>query len=142
MRKIYFILTITLLVGGSLFTGCENNNDGTKENVEQANQNMIDEQAQFDTEWKQFKRDAELKITANQNKIDELKTAMKTTSANFKAKYENKILTLEQKNIELRKKINRYKYEGNENWKEFKKDYNSEADTVEVALNHIFKEKD
>jgi hypothetical protein len=142
MRKIYFILTIILLLGGSLFTGCENNRDGTKKNVEQANQNMIDEQAQFDNEWKQFRSDAELKITASQNKIDELKAAMKSTSANFKIKYENKILTLEQKNIELRKRINRYKYEGNENWRDFKKDYNNEADTVEVALNDIFKEKD
>ncbi|RPI75528.1 MAG: hypothetical protein EHM47_02380 [Ignavibacteriales bacterium] len=141
MKKIYFILTI-LLLGGSLFTGCENSGDGTKESVEQANQDMIDEQTQFEKEWKQFKSNAELKLNANQNKIDELKAAMKTTSANFKAKYENQILTLEQKNIELKKKINRYKYEGNENWKEFKRDYNSEADTVEVALNDIFTQKD
>jgi transcription-repair coupling factor (superfamily II helicase) len=142
MKNKYFILTIILLLGGSVFTGCENDRDGTKEDVEQANQDMIDEQAQFDKEWKQFSSDAELKITANQKKIDELKAAMKTTSANFKTKYENKILTLEQKNIELSKKINRYQYEENESWEEFKKDFNSEADTVEVALNDIFTEKD
>jgi len=102
---------------------------------------MIEAQAQYEKEWQQFKTDAELKIDANQKQIDELKVAMKTTSAKFKTKYENQVLTLEQKNIELRKQLNNYKYAGKDNWEEFKKDFNSEVDTVVVALDDIFKNK-
>ncbi len=73
--------------------------------------------------------------------IDDFKAAMKTTSAKFKAKYENQVLTLEQKNIELKKILNDYRYAGKDNWEEFKIDFNSEVDTVVVALNDIFTKK-
>jgi len=141
MRNKYFIIAIFLLIAGSVFTGCENNQDTAKEEVKKANQDMIDAQTQFEKEWQQFKSDTELKIDANQKQIDELKVAMKTTSAKFKTKYENKVLTLEQKNIELRKQLNDYKYAGKDNWEEFKKDFNNEVDTVVVALDDIFKNK-
>ena len=142
MRNKYFILAIFLLIAGSVFTGCENNQDTAKEEVEKANQDMIDAQTQFEKEWQQFKSDAELKIDANQKQIDDFKAAMKTTSAKFKAKYENQVLTLEQNNIELKKKLNDYKYSGKDNWEEFKRDFNREVDTIVVALNEIFKNKE
>jgi len=140
MKNKYFILVMFLLIAGAVFTGCDNR-DNAKEEVEKANQEMIDMQAQFEKEWQQFKSDAESKIDANQKQIDNLKAAMKETTAKFKAKYENQILTLEQKNIELKKKLNDYKYAGKDNWEKFKKDFNSEVDTVVVALDEIFKNK-
>jgi hypothetical protein len=66
---------------------------------------------------------------------------MKSTSTNFKAKYENEVLTLEQKNIELRKKLNDFKFERKENWEEFKRSFNYEMDVVVNALNEIFSKK-
>lgn len=140
MKNIYLIISVTLLIAGSVFTGC-NNQDDTKQKVDEANKAMIEAQAQFEKEWQQYKTDAELKIDANQKQIDELKAAMKSTSSKFKAKYENQVLTLEQKNIELKKNLNNYKYAGKENWEEFKNNFNSEVDTVVVALNDIFKNK-
>jgi len=142
MKNIYLIISIILLIAGSVFTGCENNQDNAQENVKKANQEMIDAQAQFEKEWQQFKRDAELKIDANQKQIDNFKVAMKETTAKFKAKYENQVLTLEQKNIELKKSMNEYRYEGKDNWEKFKIDFNREVDTIVVALNEIFTKKD
>jgi exonuclease VII large subunit len=141
MKNIYLIVSVILLIVGSVFTGCQNNGDNAQENVKKANQDMIDAQAQFEKEWQQFKSEAELKIDANQKQIDNFKMAMKETTAKFKTKYENQVLTLEQKNIELKKQLNDYKYAGKDNWEEFKKDFNSEVDTVVVALEDIFKNK-
>ena len=140
MKNKHFILAGTLLMACSLFTGC-NNRENTKDNVEQANQDMIDAQVQFEKEWGQFKSDAELKINTSQQKIDDFKAAMKTTSTKFKAKYENEVLTLEQKNIELKKKLNDFKYERKENWEEFKTAFNNDMDTVVNELNDIFSKK-
>ena len=142
MKNIYLIISVILLITGSIFTGCQNNQDNAQENVKKANQEMIDAQAQFEKEWQQFKTETELKIDANQKKIDDFKAAMKTTTAKFKAKYENQVLTLEQKNIELKKSMNEYRYEGKDNWEKFKIDFNREVDTVVVALNEIFTKKD
>ena len=142
MKNIYLIISVILLIAGSVFTGCENNRENDQEEVRKANQEMIDAQAQFEKEWQQFKTETELKIDANQKKIDDFKAAMKTTTAKFKAKYENQVLTLEQRNIELKKSMNEYRYEGNDNWEKFKIDFNREIDTIIVTLNEIFTKKD
>jgi len=142
MKNKYFFLTVILLIAGSVFIGCDKNRENAKDNVEQANQDMIDAQVLFEREWQQFKSDAELKINVNQEKIDDFKVAMKTTSTKFKAKYENEVLTLEQKNIELKKKLNDFIYERKENWEEFKKTFNNDMDIVGNALKDIFAKKD
>jgi len=130
-----------VFITGIVFTGCSDNRDDAKDNVKQANQEMIDAQVQYEKEWQQFKSDAELKINVNQKTIDDFKVAMKSTSTKFKATYENTVLTLEQKNIELKKKINDYQYEGKENWEEFKKGFNTDLEIVEKALKDIFEKK-
>ena len=142
MKFKYFILAVFLLIAGSVFSGCENNREDAKEDVKQANQAMIETQAQFEKEWQQFKNEAELKIEANQKKIDDFKVAMKTTTEKFKAKYENEVLTLEQKNIELKKNLNDYKYEGKDNWENFKQKFNNDMDGIGNAITGLFKEKD
>ena len=140
MKIKYFILAGLLLITGSFFSGCDNR-DNAKDNVEKANQDMIDAQVQFEKDWQQFKSDAELRINSNQKNIDDFKEAMKNTSTRFKAKYENQVLTLEQKNIELRKKLNDFKYERKENWEEFRKTFNNDMDVVGNSLNDIFSKK-
>lgn len=141
MKIKYSILAVILLIAGLPFTGC-NNRDNAKDNVEQADQDMNDAQIQFEKNWQQFKSDAEVRINNNQQKIDDFKTAMKTTSTKFKAKYENEVLTLEQKNIGLKKKLNDFKYERKENWEEFKTSFNNDMDMVGNSLNDIFSKKD
>ena len=141
MKFKYFILAVFLLIAGSVFSGCENNREDAKEDVKQANQAMIETQAQFEKEWQQFKNEAELKIEANQKKIDDFKVAMKTTTEKFKAKYENEVLTLEQKNIELKKNLNNYKYEGKDNWENFKQKFNNDMDSIGNAITGLFTEK-
>ncbi len=142
MKNKHFILAAILLIAGSLFTGCDSNRENAKEKVKQANQDMVDAQAQYEKEWQQFKSDIELKINANQKNIDDFKTAMKTTSNKFKAKYENEVLTLEQKNIELQKILNDYKYDGKDNWEKFKQEFNKDIDSVENMLKSLFEKKD
>ena len=140
MKNKHFILAAILLIAGALLTGCDNSRE--KEKVKQANQEMVDAQAQYEKEWQQFKSDIELKINANQKNIDDFKTAMKKTSKKFKAKYENQVLTLEQKNIELKKKLNDYKYEGKDNWEQFKQKFNNDIDSVGSAIKGLFEKKD
>ena len=137
MKNYYFILAVILLIAGIFFTGCDN----TQDDVKEANQDMIDAQNQFEKEWQEFRSDAEVRINDNEKKIADFKESMKSTTARFKAKYENEVLTLEQNNIELRKKLNEYKYEGKNNWDVFKREFNREVDLVVDALNDIFSRK-
>ena len=51
-------------------------------------------------------------------------------------------MTLEQKNIELKKKINEYQYEGKDNWEDFKIEFNNDMDSIGNAITVVFTEKD
>lgn len=141
MKNNYFILAVILFIAGIFFAGCDNTRDNTRDDVNKANQDMIDDQYQFDKEWQEFRSDAEVRINDNEKKIAEFKAAMKTTTDKFKARYENEVLTLEQNNIQLRKRLNEYKYDGKNNWDIFKRDFNREVDVVVDALNDIFSRK-
>lgn len=142
MKTKYFIYLVIAIAVGLTLISCNENREDAGENVKKANQDMLDTQAQYEKEWQQYKTDADSKIKINQKTIDDFKVAMKTTSSKFKAKYENKVLTLEQKNIELKKMLNEYRYEGKEKWEEFKKGFNKDVDIVEKELKDIFAKKD
>ena len=138
MKNKYFTAAVILFIAGAVFTGCNNNREkveNAEENVKKANQELIDAKAQYEKEWNQFKTDAELKISA-------FKALIKTASGKSKAKYEKEVMELEQKNVELRKKLNEYKYEGKDSWETFKKDFNDGLDYIGNTLNDIFTKKD
>jgi len=145
MKNKYFIAAVILFMAGSLFTGCNNNREkveDAEENVKKANQELMDARAQYEKEWQQFKTDAELIISANEKKISDFKALIKTASGKSKARYEKEVIELEQRNVELRKKLNEYKYEGKDSWETFKKDFNDGLDYIGNTLNDISTKKD
>ena len=146
MKNNHIILIVLLSILGILLMGCDVNREkkveDAKENVNQANQDLKEAQAQYEMEWQQFKSDAEFKIDANQKSIDEFKAEMKTASKKFRDKYEKEVLTLEQKNAELRKSITEYKYEGKDNWEEFKRDFNNNMNVIGNAIKDLFSKKE
>ncbi len=142
MGKRYLIITSMMLVALFILTGCGDNREDTEESVKQVNQSMLDRQAQQEKTWQEFKTAIDLKISNNQKIIDDFKIAMKTTSRKFKATYANRMLTLEQQNIELKKRMNEYQYVGNENWEEFKNGITNEIAIVEKELKEIFEKND
>ena len=145
MKYKYFIAAVILFMAGSVFTGCNNNREDVEdaeENVKEANQELIDAKAQYEKEWQQFNTDAELRISANEKKISDYKALIKTSSGKSKAKYEKEVIELEQKNVELRKRLREYKYEGKESWETFKKEFNDGVDYIGNTLNDIFTRND
>lgn len=145
MENKYVALVNILLIAGFIFIGCEKSPeqkaDEAANTVKLANQDLKDAQAQYEKEWEQFKNDAELKISTNEKKIDAMKTEIGKTGPAFKAKYENTVLTLEQKNIELRKRLNDFKYDGKNKWEEFKTLFDQDIEAVGTAINNVFPKK-
>lgn len=139
-NKNVVIVTI-MLIGIFLFLGCNEKQETAKQDVKDANEDMMEAKVQYENEWEQFKSNVEAAINTNEQRIADLKKEMKSTSDEFKDKYENKILTLEQKNIELKKKLNEYNYEGKEDWQKFKQEFSDDIDNLENSLNDIFEKK-
>lgn len=144
MKTKYFIALVSLLFAGLVFTSCENNQknvEEAKEDVEIAKQDLRDARAEYDKEWQQFRTDSELKINVNQKKIDDFKVKLRTSSSTFKNKFENEIMSLEAKSIELKERISQYNFQGKDNWEAFKREFNHDLDATEKALNDVLNQK-
>jgi hypothetical protein len=146
MKNKNIILTVILLIAGLVLTGFYMNRDkivkNAQDNGKQANQGLKNAKTGFDKEWHEFKSDAELKINANEKRIGEFKVKIKTSSKEFKRKYDKEVVVLEKKNVELKKKINEYKYEGKDKWEDFKLGFNKDMDVVGKSIKDLFAKKD
>jgi hypothetical protein len=146
MKIKYFIVTVISLMAMSILTGFYTNQDGKakvqQDDGKQAHQGVKNAKTGFNKEWQQFKSDAELKINANEKRINEFKVKIKTARQEVKADYDREITLLEQKNVELKKKINEFKYEGKDKWEEFKQGFNRDMDIVGKALKDLWSKKD
>lgn len=146
MKNKFFILTIIGMIAGFAAIGCnidrEKKVEDAKQKAAQANQDLKMAEAQYESDWRQFKYEAELKIAANEKRIEVFKEAIKTASKKFKAGYVNEVWKLEQKNIELKKKLSDYKYEGKDKWEDFKQEFNDDMDGLGNAIKDIFTKND
>jgi len=146
MKIKYLILTVIMLIAGSILTGFNMNRDkivkDVQDNGKQANQGLKNAKTGFDKEWHEFKSDAELKINANEKRIKEFKMKIKASSKEFKRNYDKEVVVLEKKNVELKKKINEYKFESKDKWEEFKLGFNKDMDVVGKSIKDLFAKKD
>jgi len=144
MKTNYFITLVILLFAGSVFSGCESNQENVadaKKEFKIAKQDLKEARAEYDKEWQQFRTNSDLKINVNQKGIDDFKVKLRTASTSFKSKYENEIMSLEEKNLELKKRISEYNFQGKDNWEAFKREFNHDLDATEKALKDVLNQK-
>jgi len=98
MKKSVFTLAITMLIGGTILTGCqssaekvenaENNLQEAKENVLEAKQDLKVAHQDSITEYQKFRIEYEERITANEKSIADFRARMakekKKTEPNMK----------------------------------------------------------
>lgn len=101
------------------------------------------EQAKSDSiaDYKKFKKDAEMKIENNKQKIAELKAKKSSENKEVKEKYDKRVATLEEKNNELKQKVNSYNETSNSaKWASFKREFNHDMDELGKAMKDIGKD--
>jgi chromosome segregation ATPase len=87
-------------------------------------------------EWKAFKTETELQIKANENRIAELRAKMKKSGKTFDEMYEKNINNLEQKNKDLKARLNGYETNQSD-WESFKREFNHDMDELGQALKDL-----
>ena len=146
MKTKYFILTVLMLIAGSVLTGFYLNTDkygkDYQDKDKQADQGVKKEQTGFDKEWQKFKHNADIKINKNEKRIAEFKVKIKGAKEDLRVKYDKEVVVLEQKNADLKKNLSEYKYESKDKWEEFKKGFNRDMDDVGSAIKNFFSKKD
>ena len=148
MKKTLYTLALTTLMVGTVLTSCQNTTkkeEAAQDNVEEARDNLNDAKEELsdarklatEEEWNSFKASTNATIAENEMKIKEMKARMKKTGTSIDEDYAQRIDILEQKNNDIKAKIERYKNDTSSDWESFKKEYNSDVDELGEAFRNF-----
>ena len=136
------------LIAGIIFTGCQSasqKEEAAKEAVQEAKEELKDvrddanKEAQklaSAEEWIAFKTESDEKIRNNEIRIAELKVKLKKPGKILDGLYEKRIETLEQRNNDLKIKIENYE-KNQSDWESFKREFNHDMDELGQAFKDI-----
>ncbi len=148
MKKTIFTLAVTAFIAGTISTGCDSQTEKkevAQEKVQDAKESLNNVQNNANTEvnsqakeedWKTFKAETEKKIADNEERVTKLKVANNKSGKTFDAVYEKRIDALEQKNRELRTRIDVYS-KSREGWESFKREWNHDMDELGQSLKDL-----
>lgn len=134
-KAIITLFTIGYIIG-SIVYGCNSpakKVEKAQEDLKEAKQELKEAKKDSIADFENFKRESEEKINNNKMLIKEYKARMHTDKKALKAKDQKMIDELEQKNLELRRRI--WEYKGDKgNWESFKVEFTHDLDQLGKAI--------
>lgn len=149
MKKSIFIIAITAFMTGTIIVSCQSSTKKeieAQENVQEAQADLTEAQNEVAVqeqkvasaaEWQDFKDKTNATIDANETRIAQFKVNMKSTKKSVDALYLKNIEELEQKNKNLKDRMNTYKNDANSDWNSFKREFNHDMDELGNALKDL-----
>jgi hypothetical protein len=108
-----------------------------KDDLKEANADLREAKMDSAADFRKFKKDAEMKISENQKKIVALKAKKSEDSKEIKAKYDEEVLALEQRNNVMKGKIELANTTKTSNWTSFKREFNHDMDELWNAIKDV-----
>ncbi|MFN3444397.1 MAG: hypothetical protein ACK44D_01535, partial [Bacteroidia bacterium] len=84
-----------------------------------------------------FKKGIEERIAENELGIEAFKVRLKNSKNKNRAADQKRVDELEQRNINMRKKLEEYEANGKDNWEAFKTEFNHDMDDLGQALKNL-----
>jgi hypothetical protein len=106
-------------------------------NVKAANKELNDANAAQLAEMEAYRKEVAEKIAANNASIAAFNKRVESEKSEAKADYRKKITALEQKNTDMKKKLDDYKADGKDKWKVFKAEFSRDMDELGKAFKDL-----
>jgi len=148
MKKSIFTVAIITCLSGIVMISCKPNTKEEKEsqekveiardNVEDAKDSLdVAKRAATDEEWKAFKSSGDSIVRINDLRIAGLKLKIRKSGKDIDSKYQENIDILEQKNKDLKVKMDTYKNDVSSDWQSFKREFKHDTDEIGQALKDL-----
>ncbi len=141
MKNSILFMAVTVFMAVTIFTSCQSSAkkvENAQQNVKEEKGNVVEAKQELNQALKdsiqQFKKESAEKISDYDNSIAELKATIVKGKKETKAKYEKELAVLEQKNNDMKKKLDDYKEEGSDKWAIFKREFNHDMDELGKSL--------
>ncbi len=147
-KSIFSVAGAIALMAGTVFSSCQSSTqkvDNAEAKVEEAKQDLKEVQQDANAqavkaanreEWQLFKTESETKIRNNEAMIADIKVKKKGTGKTLDAVYTKNIETLEQRNKDLKNKIDSYD-KNRSDWEAFKREFNHDMDEFGKAFRDL-----
>jgi exonuclease VII large subunit len=129
-----------LLLSAATFTQCSTpaeKVENAQQNVDEANKNLDKANEDYLRDVASYKQETADRIAANDQLVAAYNEKISAEKANVQTEYRKNIAVLEQKNKDMKKKMDDYKLEGKEKWQIFKTEFNHDMDGLGKAFKDI-----
>jgi DNA anti-recombination protein RmuC len=143
MKNTILTLAVAVFMAGTMLTGCQSSAkkvENAEEKVQDAKDKVVEAKQELSQALtdsiQQFKKESEEKISANEKSIAKLKVRIAKEKKETRAKNEKKLAGLEQKNSNMKKRLDDYNYNegGRSKWASFKSEFSYDMDELGKAL--------
>lgn len=147
MKKTILILGSALFLTLTIFSACQSKTtkvNNAEDKVQEAKLDLANaktdlEMIRLDTisNYEQFKIEAEKIIVAQEKNVTEFKNKLAIDKKEVNADYAKKLVALENKNSELKRKLADYKDDGQVKWIFFKNEFNHDINELGKAFKDL-----
>ena len=140
MKKSVLSITLGVFIISAVVIGCSSSEkkvENAQENVTEADEALRKANEAYQLDVENYRKEIADKIEANNQSITEFNIRIENEKKEAKADYKLKIAELEQKNTDMKKKMDDYKVEGKENWEVFKTEFNHDMDQLGKAFKDL-----
>lgn len=138
MKNTVKVLTISALFSMAFLTACSSSSEkleDAKEDVTEANEKLDEAETAYVNDIEEYKKETAAKIAANDQMIADFQVLSEKEKKANSAEYQKKVMELKAENEAMKTKMDNYTAQGNEQWVEFKNEFNNDMAELGRALN-------
>jgi hypothetical protein len=140
MKKSILVLAACTLIGSSIMTGCNSASDKVviaQENVAEANSDLDQANKEYLAEVENYRIETAARIAANDESIREFNARVEKDKRAANADYKKKMAELQQKNVDMKLRMDNYREEGKDKWVIFKTEFSHDMDEMGKAFKDL-----
>ena len=140
MKRSNLIISVSVFLGSLILTSCSSPSEKAEQaqkKVAKASDALNAANEEYLADIENCRKETRDKISTNDKIITELKERVADVKGDAKGDYNRSISELEQKNQEMKRKMEEYKADGKEKWELFKIDFNKGMDDIGKSLKDL-----
>jgi dynactin complex subunit len=130
MKNLKKVITISFMVIGVMLIGCFENSEKSKQDIKE----NIKENEAYKLEMDEYRFRIAEQITTNENSIIAFRSRIANQKKEARADYEKKINDLNNKNTDLKMRLDAFNADNKESWELFKVEFGRDMDELGNAL--------
>lgn len=143
MKSLILTIAMAFFIAGAMLTSC----NSPAEKVDNAKKDVIEEQKELDkakadlaAEMANYRTETSVRMATNDQMIADLRLRIDKEKKETRAAFKQKIDELEQKNNEIKSKLDNYKWETRDDWERFKTEFNHDMDQLGEGFKSLTKD--